>query len=195
MFFNKKSKDNENHMIDNVIVDRGNKDIVFLFILLCVLAFSMMLGQFLMYAYDISIVIRKAQNTVFSNKIYQFPIEVIVNCLIGFVILFGGSNAGRSFLKIGYLPQESDSKTCDVPVWKTKQLLFFTLIIIFMSIIANAFQMLCGSEGPDFASKDWINAVAASTLSYAAIRSVPKMAEGVYLKPRSEKEPSPEEHK
>jgi hypothetical protein len=169
-------------MNNEIVPKPHNIDLTVLFGFLCAIVYFIVITQFVMYRND-SADFTIALNSAFFEK----AVKSIINAIIAFVVLLGGTNAGRSFLKIGYLPDNVGIEGSDIPPWKTTQMLVFTISLIILEVIVISFQYLAGTEKVNFYVEDVSNAMIASILTYVAMRTAPKVAEGVYLQKPADK--------
>lgn len=160
---------------------KKNGDLTAVFIMIVVLSFIMMTLQYLMVGFDVDLTISQNSEVIYDSAKYQFPIDILAMCLIAYIVIISGANVGRSFLKIGLLPEGSDSSLSEVPLWKIKQVFVFLWLIATLAVYATVLQVTLGSDIVDFGVDAWYNAVVAAALSYASLRSVPKVAEGIYI--------------
>jgi hypothetical protein len=163
-----------------------NLDLTVLFGFLVLILFLLIVTQFVLYQNGL------AHNVVISSDMFASTVEIIVNCVTAFVVLLGGTNAGRAFLKIGYLPDTATDADCNcnsIPPWKTTQMLVFTILLMVLEVLTIVFQLVVGTDRVDFYIKNVTGALAAAILTYVAMRTTPKVAEGVYLAKPEEKKP------
>jgi hypothetical protein len=164
-------------MSDNINLNdklSHSKDIVILFISTVSLIIFMMITQYVVFTGMLQ----------FGTKeeIFELPISILINALMAFTGMFSIANGTRSFLGIAHQTKEEDSSLADIPPYKIKQMLGFTITLFILSLFAMVMQMIVGTDHPDFAIKDFVTAAGVSITAYVAARSGSKVANGVYLK-------------
>jgi hypothetical protein len=174
-----KEKEDESHGLPTTIIE-SHVDIMFIFGIVVFSVVGMMILQFLIIRGNIN-----------GFNSHQFPIDTLINALMGFIAIFSGGNTVRSFLKISYLPAEAPTKDGVIPLSKQKQVITFTLISFILLGLSMVLQGLVGESGANFATDACTNLFAACVISFAVMKGTPKIAENVYLTVPEEKEKKP----
>jgi hypothetical protein len=157
-----------------------SRDIVFLFIMVCVITIGMMGIQY-------GIAARKLSIEINNSGIFQLPIDILANCLMVFIGIYFIGNGGRSFLNMAKLPEEAPNSLGEIPIYKQKQMFAFVIAIIILTIVAGVMQGLVG-EDPSFALKEFVTALSSTVISYVIARTGSKLGECVYITPNNKKE-------
>lgn len=156
----------------NTSVQRHGKDLIFLFYSNVLITLGLMICQFIINKYD-----------TYSN--FNLPIDIFVNGLMYFVLIFGGFEGTVSFLKSASLPI---GKSVKLPEWKIKQLFGYIITFMILTIISIVLQTISKKTNPSYFVESFAQATSASIVIYVAARTGSKIGENIILNSASKKE-------